>query len=750
MEFFNSLNLTQIKGGTKLKQGDLGSVLSYSLTDENGQEITSFDNKTAYINLVLDDKIWFTTTTLVDISRVTFRIDKAIPTGLYYLEIKIDDYIFPSDRDSIILIEEGSTPYDLKELVPNYDINMTLKGILSDLSQKGIDISDLKTKMNAIYDNALADHAEIIQARGGLPSLDARLDGLDLKDADLQSQINTNKTNINTTSSRIDNLIVNAGNGTVPSELTDLRVGYDGKTYPTAGDALRKQLLNISVLSQEYTVYFGFSTAPKFNRNGSILEIAMPENTRLFAIDKNGKIQATIYAAGSTTDSSLSTFDLTYNLEHNQALILNIDAGKVIIVGITDARNYKHVVLAYNYQGVLAAGDFIKYDARNIVLPKSYTVFFANGKKPKITEKSHVIIDMPTDSNAVLYAVDNTGKEVGKLQPSGGNAQYQSQYVLVHGQSLIWKIATNELVVQHINDARTQTDIVLAYNHAGYLSAGEFERYKVSEIETVNIDNFKYSNYDFVLRQGQLDGYPENSITGLLHGKSKGYNHARMSVKFTSDGHAILSHDDYLNYKIKNIDGTDTDPSVAISSLTLEELQNNYDFGWYYGDKFKGTKVSTLDELMTAASYNGIKLDLELKDSVYTDAMVDYIVERLVLNGLIDSTLISSGELAVLDKFSAKCPALSFGYICNPNNTRVDEILGYRHLNNQLRLDIFDTSTLTVPVALYAKSNGVKIKVGSCYSVADIRKWIALGTDVIEVAYIANPISTLANYYNVE
>lgn len=197
MEFFNSLNLTQIKGGTKLKQGDLGSVLSYSLTDENGQEITSFDNKTAYINLVLDDKIWFTTTTLVDISRVTFRIDKAIPIGLYYLEIKIDDYIFPSDRDSIILIEEGSTPYDLKELVPNYDINMTLKGILSDLSQKGIDISDL------------------------------------------QNQINTNKTNITTANSRIDNLIANAGNGTVPSELIDMRVAYDGMTYSTAGQSLR-------------------------------------------------------------------------------------------------------------------------------------------------------------------------------------------------------------------------------------------------------------------------------------------------------------------------------------------------------------------------------------------------------------------------------------------------------------------------------------------------------------------------------
>ena len=59
MEFFNSLNLKQIKGGTKLKQGDLGSVLSYSLTDENGQEITSFDEivvSTEYLKKAIEKK----------------------------------------------------------------------------------------------------------------------------------------------------------------------------------------------------------------------------------------------------------------------------------------------------------------------------------------------------------------------------------------------------------------------------------------------------------------------------------------------------------------------------------------------------------------------------------------------------------------------------------------------------------------------------------------------------------------------
>ena len=46
---------------------------------------------------------------------------------------------------------------------------------------------------------------------------------------------------LDVTDGRIDNLIANAGDGTVPSELTDIRVGADAVTYPTAGAAVRDQ-----------------------------------------------------------------------------------------------------------------------------------------------------------------------------------------------------------------------------------------------------------------------------------------------------------------------------------------------------------------------------------------------------------------------------------------------------------------------------------------------------------------------------
>lgn len=179
MFYSNSLNLKQISGGNQIKQGDFGSRFSYKLANEKNQELDDFDEEVAHINLVLNDKIVFTTTATVDNSTVTFNIDKAIPVGLYFLEIKIRDYIFPSDKQTIIFVQSGSVAYDLKELVPNYDTNMEIAGILSDLSQKGIDISDLKTKMNAIYNNALSDHAEIAEARYTFDTLNSRLNNID-------------------------------------------------------------------------------------------------------------------------------------------------------------------------------------------------------------------------------------------------------------------------------------------------------------------------------------------------------------------------------------------------------------------------------------------------------------------------------------------------------------------------------------------------------------------------------------------
>lgn len=241
MFYDNTLNLKQELGGSKIKQGDFGSVLSFILLDGNGSYIDELNQKTASISLCTDDKILYVTTATINNSTVEFKIDKAIPVGVYYVEIKVDNYIFPSDRSTIISIEQGATVYDLKDLIPNYDVSMTLTDILNKLNVKDGQVVDLQNKMNAIYSNALSDHAEILNAKETFATLDSRLDGLDAEDSDLQNQINANKTNISSIDSRLSTVVASAGSGK-DSEVVDARTDEQGNVFNSLGEALRNKV----------------------------------------------------------------------------------------------------------------------------------------------------------------------------------------------------------------------------------------------------------------------------------------------------------------------------------------------------------------------------------------------------------------------------------------------------------------------------------------------------------------------------
>ncbi|WP_461254137.1 hypothetical protein, partial [Streptococcus uberis] len=77
MFYDNTLNLKQELGGSKIKQGDFGSVLSFILLDGNGSYIDELNQKTASISLCTDVKILYVTSATINNSTVEFKIDKA-------------------------------------------------------------------------------------------------------------------------------------------------------------------------------------------------------------------------------------------------------------------------------------------------------------------------------------------------------------------------------------------------------------------------------------------------------------------------------------------------------------------------------------------------------------------------------------------------------------------------------------------------------------------------------------------------
>lgn len=107
----NATNLARIDGGDLVKQGDLSSTFGFELLDENYRVMTSFEGQDAVITLTKGQGKWKTTAPVTSHS-VNFNLDSILPSGKYRVEISVGGYIFPSDRDTYIEIEDSD-----KELV---------------------------------------------------------------------------------------------------------------------------------------------------------------------------------------------------------------------------------------------------------------------------------------------------------------------------------------------------------------------------------------------------------------------------------------------------------------------------------------------------------------------------------------------------------------------------------------------------------------------------------------------------------
>lgn len=117
------------------------------------------------------------------------------------------------------------------------------------------------------YDDASAkDNAnmEVKMARGEYENLGKRLDSHSSQIKDKANQID-----LETQEKRIDNL-VSVGNGVDNAETADIRIGYDGNVYSSAGNAVRKQIENVykNITDGINNGYYNYSNQTIFESGG--------------------------------------------------------------------------------------------------------------------------------------------------------------------------------------------------------------------------------------------------------------------------------------------------------------------------------------------------------------------------------------------------------------------------------------------------------------------------------------------------
>lgn len=108
---------------------------------------------------------------------------------------------------------------------------------------------------------------EVSFARGHFQNLGLRLD-------DIVSNIYDILNKVELSDSRINNIVATAGDGTIPTELKDLRLSYSGKTYVAAREAIVNELDNlynlVDKVSNGYSTIFGKYTLGAISSDGTI------------------------------------------------------------------------------------------------------------------------------------------------------------------------------------------------------------------------------------------------------------------------------------------------------------------------------------------------------------------------------------------------------------------------------------------------------------------------------------------------
>ena len=170
--------------------------------------------------------------------------------------------------------------------------------------------------------------------------------------------------------------------------------------------------------------------------------------------------------------------------------------------------------------------------------------------------------------------------------------------------------------------------------------------------------------------------YPEQVISSYKESYKRGLRNVECDVKFTSDGIPVLLHDNTINRTARNLNGSELETDVYLRDLTYEQVRNNYDFGIYQGERFKGTKIPTLEELLRLCKILGMRIILEYKadenGTVGVNEGVEKVYNLVKDNGMLEYVVFLSGNQEVwnkIDELNTTNKSLELQYLDVPSDT---------------------------------------------------------------------------------
>ena len=450
---------------------------------------------------------------------------------------------------------------------------------------------------------------------------------------------------------------------TVDSEVIGIRTGADGKTYPTAGDAVRGQTAIIPNLAS-----FILGALGEVVIDGTEETITFPNDTLIMGYD--GKHYQLTDSAENTSCSftmSTSAVNIVYQIStgkiYSQAYHTEIDRrDNVLLCSIRrDEYNLK-VSITCNYTLIK---DGVRYS--NIALSEGTrrSSFLA----PLITGlvDKYAIVD--TASGTIAFPDDTL-----IIDPCGGiggtNATYQlsnakgntvckyTDYTQSSAVKIFYNPATDAIEAAQYNTynnahiglillatIRTSNKAVatnIPYVYDGLLNGVDYSEWAQEK----NTNTVKAINH-----RGFADA-PENTLSAFRLSKKKGFAYVECDVSFTSDGVAVLLHDSTVD---RTSNGTGN-----IAEMTFSAVRS-LDFGSWKSEEYAGEQIPTFEEFIVLCKRLGLHPYIEVKTG--TETQIKGLYDTVRLHGMKDKVTWISFNSAYLGYIREVDTKARLGYV---------------------------------------------------------------------------------------
>jgi len=199
--------------------------------------------------------------------------------------------------------------------------------------------------------------------------------------------------------------------------------------------------------------------------------------------------------------------------------------------------------------------------------------------------------------------------------------------------------------------------------------------------------------------RGARQHYPENTFPSYYGAIKEGYSFIELDTKFTKDNRCVLLHDQTVERTGRNADGSSIQGEVQISELTFEEVRK-MDFGIWFAEEFKGTKIPELTEVLDFVKETKMPLKFDNVIESATDEQIDYFLDTVQKSGVEEYIGITAKTLAFVDRVTSKLDKC-FVHYDGPTSPEIYEQLKINARGHRLFiwLPSEKKSWLTYPVA---------------------------------------------------